>query len=111
MARNKTKLFQKGLNDIITSIKKYKPEKMILFGSSASGKYHSQSDIDLLVIKDTKEPFWERQIKSTLMYKGLIPTDILVLTPDEYNNALKENRFFLTEEILKKGRVIYEKSH
>lgn len=63
------------------------------------------------MIKKTQEPYWKRQIRVTEMYDGWFPTDIFVLTPKEFNQAKRENRFFLTEEILPKGRVIYEKTH
>jgi len=90
-------------------VEKYKPEKIILFGSAARGRMSADSDVDLLVIKKTNEPFWERQIRVTTMYRGWTPTDIFVVTPAEYRKAVLENRFFLTEEILKKGRVVYER--
>jgi len=112
MAKTKVKkLYQQELKKIISALKTYQPEKIILFGSAAKGKFRPESDVDLLVIKDSDEPFWERQIKATLMYQGWIPTDILVLTPQELEKAKKENRFFLTEEILPHGKVVYEKSH
>lgn len=103
--------YQKGIEDVVNSLKKYDPEKIILFGSAVEGKFHADSDIDVLVIKDTQEPYWKRQIKVTLLYRGWIPTDIFVMTTLEFDRAQKENRFFITEEILKKGKVIYEKSH
>lgn len=33
--------------------KVYKPERIILFGSAARGDYHANSDIDLLIIKNS----------------------------------------------------------
>lgn len=104
------RLYQQELKRIISALKAYQPEKIILFGSGAKGKFRSGSDVDLLVIKDTNEPYWERQIKATLMYPGWIPTDILVLTPQELEKAKRENRFFLTEEILPHGKVVYKRS-
>lgn len=110
MALNNTELkYKKGLKEIITAVKKYNPEKIILFGSAVNGKLNKNSDVDLLVIKDTDESFWPRQLRVTNLYKGWIPTDIFVVTPNELNQAITENRFFVTEEILKKGKVVYEK--
>lgn len=110
MAKNiSNKIYREGLKDIIDSIKKYDPEKIILFGSAVNGKLNKNSDVDLLVIKDTDESFWPRQLRVTNLYKGWIPTDIFVVTPNELNQAITENRFFVTEEILKKGKVVYEK--
>jgi len=109
--RQRKKAYEQAIKEIVTAIKSYDPEKIILFGSAVKGEFREDSDIDLLVVKDTNEPYWERQIKVTLMYKGLIPTDIFVITPKELEKAVSENRFFVIEEILKKGKTIYEKYH
>ncbi|MFA5781386.1 MAG: nucleotidyltransferase domain-containing protein, partial [Bacteroidales bacterium] len=45
---------------IQTIISGYSPEKIILFGSFASGNANENSDIDLLIVKKTKEPFYQR---------------------------------------------------
>ena len=42
---------------------KYKPEKIILFGSYAYGKPRKDSDIDLLIIKKTKARHIDRAVK------------------------------------------------
>lgn len=44
-------------------IKKYKPEKIILFGSLATGKVHEWSDIDLAIIKETPLNYFERLLE------------------------------------------------
>ena len=90
-------------------VKNYNPEKIILFGSAATGKLHENSDIDLLIIKNTKERYWDRVKRVALMLNTWYPTDIFVLTPKELDTAIAQNRFFLTYEILPKGKVIYEK--
>ncbi|MCK4244861.1 MAG: nucleotidyltransferase domain-containing protein, partial [Candidatus Omnitrophica bacterium] len=41
-------------------IKEYKPERIILFGSAVSGRLMPGSDIDLLVVKETKRNPWAR---------------------------------------------------
>ena len=38
----------------------YQPQKVILYGSYAYGNPHPNSDIDLLIIKDTSERFIDR---------------------------------------------------
>ena len=45
--------------DSITAqlIEKYKPEKIILFGSAARGDAAPDSDVDLLIIKSDTPPF------------------------------------------------------
>jgi predicted nucleotidyltransferase len=40
----------------------YAPQKVILFGSYASGTSHPDSDLDLLIIKDTSERYFDRNV-------------------------------------------------
>lgn len=91
--------------DIVTSLKKFNPLKVILFGSYAYGKPTSESDIDLLVVVNTEKKFHQRiqQIRPSLPKDKAI--DLIVLTPEEYNKARKENP--LVKEIDFKGKVIY----
>ena len=88
-----------------------KPEKIILFGSYAYGKPTPDSDVDLLVILKTKKPRKERVVAiSLLLYPRPFPVDIMVKTPKEIENDLKKGNVFIGE-IMKKGRVLYERSN
>jgi uncharacterized protein len=50
----------KALNQILAALQKeYKPEKIILFGSMASGTVGEWSDIDLAIIKHTDKAFMD----------------------------------------------------
>jgi predicted nucleotidyltransferase len=87
----------------------YNPEKIILFGSYAGGSVQRNSDLDLLIIKDTEERFidrWStvRRILSDPSRK--IALETLVLTPREVSERLARGDQFLAE-ILQKGRVLY----
>jgi predicted nucleotidyltransferase len=113
MRKDKLKVsFKKELKKIVKKIvTEYKPEKIIVFGGLATGKLHPDSDIDLLIIKKTKERYWDRVKKVIYSFDSNIPTDIFVLTPKELAKAISENRFFIVDEILPKGKVLYEKKH
>ena len=90
-------------------IKSYFPQKVILFGSSVKGRQHSDSDIDLLIIKDTKERFIDRWIKvrKIISDPGMrIPIDTLVLTPGEISERLIKGDLFI-KEILPEGKILY----
>lgn len=102
---NNKKEVEKIINQIV---KKYKPEKIILFGSFASGKTKENSDVDLLVIKKTKDRFTTRLFKIAEIIKSSLGTDILVYTPKEWKSALEEENYFI-EEINKKGKLVYAK--
>lgn len=46
--------FEKELEKVTQQIiEKYRPDKIILFGSAARGDWNSDSDADLLIIKKT----------------------------------------------------------
>ena len=94
--------------DIAILKENYNPEKIILFGSLNSGKIKEWSDIDLIVIKDTKKPFLDRIREVLLLLKPNVGMDILVYTPLEF--ARIKERLFFKKEISGRGAVIYEKA-
>jgi predicted nucleotidyltransferase len=101
---------QKEIKKITKQIvKKYKPEKIYLFGSFAWGKPTRDSDLDLFIIKNTQEKKLERIYK---VYKFLwdkkVPLDVLVYTPKEITKRLALGDFFI-EDIIKNGKLLYER--
>ena len=97
--------------EIVNKIKKeYQPDKIILFGSYAYGQPDGDSDIDLLIIKDTSDRLIDRQVAVTRIAsdpKRLIPLEVIVLTPEEVRGRLEIGDQFL-RKILNKGEVLYE---
>lgn len=93
------------VREIINQLKPYNPEKIILFGSYASGKSRKYSDVDLVVIKATPDPFLERQKKIYLLLRTMTPVDVFVFTPDEFDKG-KDNNLFL-REVAETGKIIY----
>jgi predicted nucleotidyltransferase len=95
---------------IIKDLKKYEPEKIILFGSGARGEMDEYSDIDLVVIKETKKSFVERLVEVVdFLSKDAPHADIFVYTPTEFEVMKEEENPFM-EQVLKDGKVVYEKS-
>ena len=97
----------KQLNQIIESLQAYNPEKIYLFGSWARGEGDDLSDVDLVVIKNTKAPFFMRlrdAVKFLPVKIGGI--DILVYTPEEFDRMSKQGNAF-AEMILEEGQLIY----
>jgi len=89
--------------------KQYNPEKIILFGSFAYGSPREDSDIDLLIIKDTNERPIDRRINVRYIIsdpKRLIPVETIVITPKELKDRQRIGDQFI-EEILLKGEVLY----
>jgi predicted nucleotidyltransferase len=94
-------------------VSELKPEKIILFGSYAYGNPTPDSDVDLLVIIETNGKNKEiYRAVSKLLYPRQFPVDIIIKTPKEVEEALKggkDNAFFI-REILKKGKVLYDRN-
>lgn len=90
---------------IVNQLKSYKPERIILFGSYASGKSSPDSDVDIAIIKKTADSFHERQKETRMLLKTTTPVDIFVFTPEEFEKARQDNLF--VQEIAKMGKVIY----
>lgn len=90
-------------------IAEYNPKKVILFGSYAYGDPDPDSDVDLLIIKETSERFIDRWVTVQRILTGIhssIPVETLVLTPQELEKRLAIGDQFITE-ILEKGEVLY----
>jgi len=101
---------QKEIKKIVGRIvRKYKPEKIYLFGSFAWGKPTKDSDVDLLIVKKTRKKWIARQIEIGRIIDGEIATDTLVRTPLEIKRRLDLGDFFY-RNILRKGKMLYEKS-
>lgn len=96
------------LRDIVTALQKYQPQKIILFGSAASGKWQLGSDLDIFIVKKTEKSHTERsrEVGGLLFDKIDLPIDVVVYTPEEFEYAQKIRSMFI-EEILKKGKVLY----
>jgi len=98
-------------NSLVRKLKSLNPEKIIFFGSYAKNKARPESDIDLLIIKRTNKKPTDRIAEVLPLIWGHIPhIEPQVFTPDEFSQAIKQNRFFITEEVLKYGKTIYEKT-
>lgn len=89
----------------------YLPEKIILYGSYAYGTPDKESDLDLLIIKETKERPIDRRIAVRRIVSDIrkkIPFSPLVLTPEELLSRMQIGDDFFVE-ITKRGKVLYEK--
>lgn len=87
-------------------VTKYNPLKIILFGSIATGNVVEWSDIDLVVIKDTNKSFYDRLEEIIEIAEPNVGADIIVYTPQE--EEIMKNDSFYNEEIIKKGRVVFD---
>ena len=90
-------------------VREYQPNKIILFGSYVYGEPTEDSDVDLLIIKDTDKRPIDRWIEVKRLLRDTsrsLPVSPLVYTEKEIEerNAIKD---FFIEEIFEKGEVLY----
>lgn len=87
------------------------PQKILLFGSRARGDHRPDSDIDLLVIKESRLPRPQRAAAiQNALAKLLLPVDmeVMVYTPAEAEEWSEVRQAFVTTA-LREGKVLYEK--
>lgn len=104
--------YKESIKTIAETIKaKYRPEKIILFGSCAWGKVHEDSDIDMLIVKNTEKSYGERWMEVNRLVRNIekpLPFEPFILTPEEVKRELNRNLFL--QEVWGKGKVLYEKN-
>ena len=100
------------IKDIVFRIaKKFNPDKIILFGSYATGNPNNDSDLDLLIIKDTDLPPQKRSfdIQKSLI-GSMIPIDILVYTNKEFDRE-KDKKYSFISSAIKTSKIVYERTY
>ena len=104
------KALQKDISNIVKRLKnKYQPQGIILFGSAVRGELKEGSDIDFLVVKNSRKPAHKRIIDIFLSLRGLdreYPLDFIVLTPNELKQRVELGDFFV-KDILAEGKLLY----
>ncbi|MBW2139220.1 MAG: nucleotidyltransferase domain-containing protein [Deltaproteobacteria bacterium] len=82
-------------------------KKVFLFGSAATGKIRGSSDIDLIIVQETNKRFLDRLEVFFKLIQPVIATDVLVYTPEEFDNMMKEKNRFLLHAV-RQAQIIYE---
>jgi len=87
----------------------YAPQKIILFGSYAYSKPDENSDIDLLIVKDTNKRPIERWMEVKRLLRNpsrTVSVSPLVYTPQELEERLAIKDFFI-QGVLERGEILY----
>jgi predicted nucleotidyltransferase len=85
------------------------PDKIFLFGSYATGQPNEDSDIDLLVVKETSEPKYKRSIEiQRLLIGSKLPVDIVVYTNDEFEKE-KSIVYSFVNSAIQGAQLMYER--
>ena len=91
-------------------VEKSDPRQVILFGSRARKGARGDSDYDLLIIADSKEPRYRRSAPFfSLLADFPVEVDVVVYTPEEIKEWKKVPQSFVGIA-LREGRVLYEKT-
>jgi len=90
--------------------RRFKPARIILFGSYAYGKPTPDSDVDLLIVMPCKGRPLDAALDIRLAVDADFPLDLLVRTPAEVRQRLRWGDCFM-QEITSKGKVLYEGAH
>jgi len=89
-------------------VREFQPERIFLFGSYACGTPPDGSDVDLLVILSFEGQSVQKAAEILETVDPRIPVDLIVRSPEQVRQRLMWNDFFL-HEILKKGKVLYDR--
>ena len=87
----------------------YQPDQIILFGSQVEGQAGQNSDIDLLIIKESTATPYQRAVQVRRLLrdpKRLVPLDFLVVTPNELQQRLARGDQFL-QTVVATGKVLH----
>jgi len=105
-----------GINEnIVRSIvnrvlKVYKADRIILFGSAATGRMTRNSDIDLLIVKKGVKDRLTESVKINEALSGMgYPFDVIVMQLDRFEET-KNHIGGLAYPANKYGKVIYAKA-
>jgi len=99
------------LLDYITRsiVDRFKPNRIILFGSHARGEAKDDSDLDIFVEMETQESPPERAVQVSAIF-GLRPwpMDVVVYTPEEVKR-MRKIKGTLLSLIETEGKLLYER--
>ena len=106
------------LSQILAALSSEPVEKVILFGSAASGQIGPDSDLDLLIVMDTD--YLPRTYQERMEYRleiqrkvrdirKEVALDLLIYTRAEYKLVTQDMSSFM-RDIHDAGKVIYEKA-
>jgi predicted nucleotidyltransferase len=88
----------------------FHPQRIILFGSLATGQSGPDSDADLLVVMSVEGSKRKVAVQIDLALKGIdLPMDILVVTPEDLQRQ-QDRVGSIIRTALKEGKVLYEQA-
>jgi predicted nucleotidyltransferase len=102
------KITEKTIREVAAAIgRAANAEKVILFGSYATGSGGKESDVDFIVVSHSALPRHKRSRQLYAMFDPYpFPMDIIVYTPDEIREGLAHPGSFIANA-LSEGKEVY----
>ncbi|MGQ9554582.1 MAG: nucleotidyltransferase domain-containing protein [Anaerolineae bacterium] len=83
------------------------PERIIIFGSYARGEVSPDSDLDVMVVRETEAPL-EDSVSTRRALRGLgLPIDVIVVSPRDLE-LYGSDPYLIYSAVLREGIVVYE---
>ncbi len=90
-------------------VRRFRPHKIILFGSHGRGMGGSDSDVDLLVVMPVEGSKREKRIEIGVALSDFgVPLDIVLSTPEEFQ-ARSRIPGTIERPAMLEGKVLYER--
>lgn len=83
--------------------REFRPQRIVLFGSYATGSATPESDVDLVVVMPFRGSTTDKVVEIRGRVEAPFPMDLLVWRPAE-----ERKRDSFTRSILSEGKVMYE---
>ena len=100
---------EQNIQDLCNRIvQEFHPDRVILFGSYASGQPSPDSDVDILVILPFEGKSFYKSLEILNRTNPDFPIDLLARRPDETQRRYREGDP-LIREALDRGKVLYER--
>ena len=90
--------------------RKFRPDRIVLFGSRARGDNKSGSDVDLLIIMDVQGSLRKKRLELRLAVHDIrVPKDILVIRPEDAE-IQKDIPGTIVRYALREGKTLYARA-
>jgi len=91
-------------------VRRFRPDRVILFGSHARKQAGPDSDVDLLVVMPIRGSRRQKQIEVRLALRDIpLPKDILVVSPEDFRWRSRTVGT-LEEPAAREGKVLYARA-
>ena len=100
---------ERELARVVSALRAWGADRVVLYGSYARGDFHKDSDVDLLIVKNTEERFIDRIASALAVTGARIPVEPIVYTPAELEQ-MRARRSGLLAETEREGKVLYERN-